>query len=226
MEPHQKQAGATIDGLKALTICVGYDDILALTMPRNARHFSTYLIVTSHEDDRTARLVEETPGVDLFCTDAFTRNGAVFNKGLAIEEGFDILDRSGWILLLDADIVLPEVLEPGPLNPEALYGMLRRQLPEGLLDLGGDWTFWPVMDDWPFPGYFQLFHADARALRQRPWYTSRSGHAGVSDARFSVIGWYWKAPYCTSGVPVKTGLAGSRRDSTVCPCRMRMCSRR
>jgi hypothetical protein len=170
-----------MDGLRGMTVCVDYDDILALTLHRNMRHLSECVVVTSHDDERTAEVVRGVQGAQLFQTDAFTRDEAVFNKGLAIEEGFDVLGRSGWILILDADIVLPEVFKPGSLDQNVLYGAPRRQLPDGILDFGGDWSRWKVVNDQPCVGYFQLFHAEAEVLRSRPWYAIDSPHAGNSD---------------------------------------------
>jgi hypothetical protein len=176
-----------VNELKAITTCVGFDDILALTLPRNVRHFSDYVVVTSLDDDRTAQVVSKIKGVRLFKTDAFTRGGKLFNKGQAIEEAFDVLGRSGWILHLDADVVLPGVLEPGPLDQDLLYGMHRRQLPEGILELDGDWDRWEFLPDpvWLVLGFFQLFHAEAHALQSRPWYPTWIGFAGMSDGDFT-----------------------------------------
>jgi hypothetical protein len=165
---------------------VGYDDILALTLPRNARHLRECVVVTSHEDERTARVVRGVKGVRLYQTDAFTRKGAFFNKGWAIEEAFDILGRSGWILVWDADVMLPKVLKTGRLDTNVLYGAQRRQLPDGVVDVGGRWTRWEVLPDHTGTGYFQLFHAEAEALRSRPWYPANSGHAGMADWEFAV----------------------------------------
>jgi hypothetical protein len=124
-------------------------------------------------------------GVRLFRTDAFTRDGACFNKGAAIEEGFDALGRWGWILLLDADIVLPSTLEPGPLCPDVIYTMRRRQLDGEAAGIDGDWGRWEVMPSVENCfGYFQLFHAYSESLRSRPWYPTGIRHAGFSDDGF------------------------------------------
>jgi hypothetical protein len=176
---------AAVEYLRGITVCVEYDDILALTLRRNMRHLSECLVVTSREDDRTARVVRGVKGARLFQTDAFTRDGAYFNKGLAIEETFDVLGRSGWILVWDADVLLPNVFEPGRLNRNVLYGAPRFQLPEGVMEIEGDWTRWEVLADWPGIGYFQLFHAGAEALQARPWYPTDSVHAGMSDWYFT-----------------------------------------
>jgi hypothetical protein len=169
---------------------VEYDDILALTLPRNMRYLSRCLVVTSPEDERTAAVVRGMPGVDLLRTDAFTRDGADFNKGLALNEAFDALGHSGWILLIDADILLPETFVPWQLNRleeldrEVIYGIPRRRLPDGDADIELDWTLRPPLEDIPCAGYFQLFHAGADGLKSRPWYSPDIIHAGISDAIF------------------------------------------
>jgi hypothetical protein len=197
-----------MDGLKGVVACVGFDDILALTLPRNIRHFSDCVVVTALNDERTARVVAEVAGARLFQTDAFTRNGTPFNRGLAVEEAFDVLGRSGWILHLDADIVLPATFDPGPLDRNVLYGMARRQIPDGVedMDLDGDWTRWEALPSGEQVfGYFQLFHAEAAGLGPRPWYPTEYPGAGFSDCGFNA-----KFPVCKvlEGHVLHIGLTG------------------
>lgn len=209
-----------MDGLCSVTTCVNYDDILAITLPRNVKHFRKCVVVTSYEDERTAKLVYGIRGAQLFRTDAFTRNGAFFNKGAAIEEAFDVLGRSGWILLVDADILLPQVFEPELPDKNVIYGAHRYQLPEGSLDFGGDWTrwkwTWESPTEPPAVGYFQLFHADATVLQSRPWYPTHSVHAalemGFTD-KFSEARWL-PDPVLHIGAPAENwfGRATSRLD--------------
>ena len=45
--------------------------------------------------------------VEVFETTAFVDHGAAFNKGYALEQGFDVRGRHGWIAIIDTDIVLP-----------------------------------------------------------------------------------------------------------------------
>jgi len=97
--------------MNAICVCVEYEDLLAITLPRALRHFQRVLVVTSHADAATGGVVAANPPAEIFRTSAFTRGGAAFNKGAAIEEGLDQLGRRGWICLLDADIVLPEQID-------------------------------------------------------------------------------------------------------------------
>jgi len=181
-----------MDGLKAIVACVNFDDFLAITLPRNMKHFDDCLVVTDLDDERTELVVDSVPGARLFRTDAFTRSGKPFNRGFAIEEALDALGRSGWILHWDADILLPEVFEPELPDKNAIYAMTRRQLPEGVMDYGGDWSCWNFFPHGAlFSGYFQLFHADAEALRSRPWYPTQFTDAGGSDVEYGT-----KFPRC------------------------------
>lgn len=187
-------------GIKAITICVDYDDFLRLTLPRTLQHVDKFLIVTSNADTRTQQLAAEY-GVDCFTTDAFYEDGAAFNKGRAMEQGFDVLGRDGWILILDADIVLPKQLPPLDLQIGKMYTPRRRILSnvDGMSSL-------PDIPDVQIPirvehgnfGYFQLFHADDPAVRtRRPWYQTDWIHAGGADSVFEK---FWR-PQNKSGLP-------------------------
>lgn len=186
-------------GLRGITVCrtqpgdkatmpggMSYDDLLTITLPRNLRHLAECVVVTSPEDERTRAVVEAVPDARVFITDAFTRHGARFNKGLAMEEGFDALGREGWILIWDADILLPDVLPLDGLTPDALHGARRRMLDDpSQWHEGLEWGALPTAHDGAPIGFFQLFRADAPGLRgKRPWYDVSFAHAGGSDAYF------------------------------------------
>jgi hypothetical protein len=174
--------------MKAVTVCVNYDDLLSIALSANVRHFEKTLIVSSPDDAATHDLVNSLPGVELFITDAFYRNGARFNKGAALEESFDVLGRDGWILVWDADIVLPEVLpvDESQLNPEWLYGCHRRIMADPcdwFKDPPPAWDSYPRRKEFELAGYFHLFHASASSLK-RPWYGIDWMHAGGCDSVF------------------------------------------
>lgn len=172
-------------GICGVTVCVNYDDFLSLTLRRNMSHLHKCVVVTSHEDDRVTEVVRGVEGVELFRTDAFTRNGAIFNKAQAIEDALEMLDHSGWILLFDADIMFPETFARVQLERNVLYGVLRHQLPDGVADIDGDWTRWELVSTGPRGGYFQLFHAQTEALSSRPWYPTNLGDGAAADSEFS-----------------------------------------
>ena len=172
--------------MNAITVCVDFDDILAVTLPRNAKHFEQITVITAPHDAHTTMVANETPNAQVFVTNAFYTHGAKFNKGLAIEQGLDILGREGWLATLDVDIVLPPALTiDGPLDKTCLYGARRRMLLDPS-DYHGqaDWTDYPLAPDGEIPGCFQLFHADAPALTEKPWFGTDWTHAGGYDSVF------------------------------------------
>jgi len=180
--------------MNAVTVCVNYDDYLALTLPWNVGHFDAWLIITDLEDEATRRLVEDSPwdNVECYATDAFYRGGAPFRKGLAIEEGFDALGREGWMMVLDADVILPEALtrpREGWLE-DCIYSPQRRlcedvrwfthELEWDTLPYGNEKVIFPF----EFAGYCQLFHASASCLKKRPWYGVDHPTAQACDSDF------------------------------------------
>ena len=172
--------------IRGLTVSVNYADKLAITLHRNMRHMVSCLVVTSHDDHATQAVARSVPGVHLSITDAFTRHGAAFNKGYAIELSLDVLGREGWILIHDSDILFPDVMPLDRIRPTALHGCRRR-----ILENPSKWSPEMRWDEIPQSrdgspiGFFQLFHADDPAIRdKRPWYDPTFAHAGGGDAYF------------------------------------------
>lgn len=174
--------------IRGLTVAVGdwYAATLAVCLYRNMRYMSECLVITTPGDHAVKAVASKVPGVSVFETDAFTRHGAAFNKGLAIEEAFDRMGREGWILIHDADILFPDAMPLDNLDPEKLHGATRRILENpNHWHPGLDWSVCPVSRDGGPIGFFQLFHADAPSLRdKRPWYEVSFAHAGGGDAYF------------------------------------------
>lgn len=170
--------------MRGIVISVGYDDLLSVTLRKNARHLTDILVITSPDDKKTAEVVKGVPSARLYVTNAFTRRGERFNKGAAMEEGFDAFGRDGWTLIWDADILLPERMVLGDLDPTRLYGAKRRLQDEGAPLPEREWSTLPLSAETGWPGYFQLFHGSCPDLRVRPWYGVESPHAGWGDALF------------------------------------------
>lgn len=172
--------------IRGITVCVEYDCELAITLQCNMRHMTECLVITTAMDHRTHQVVSQVPGARMYITDAFYRDGAKFNKGLAMEEGFAALGRWGQILIWDADILLPDrVTLPRVLDRDTLYGSPRKILHDPKRwspDL--DWNTIPADKDPTIPGYFQLFNAEAQSLVKKPWYGVDFAHAGGGDAMF------------------------------------------
>lgn len=172
--------------LRGLTVSVGYAEMLRITLIRNMRHFTECLVVTSPEDEATQAAASEVPGVSLFITDVFTRHGARFNKGYALELAFDVMGRHGWIAIWDSDCLWPDVLPLANLRPDCLNGMHRRVLEDpSQWHPGFDWSRCVRSRDGGPIGFTQIVNADDPALRdRRPWYDVSFAHAGGGDAFF------------------------------------------
>lgn len=113
---------------EAVTVCVGYDDFLRETLPHNAQHFDSYLVVTSFEDRATIDLCKHL-SIDCRPTDLFKHGGDIFAKGRAVDWGLGFLRKDGWVAHIDADTWLPPYtrhwLDRTHLDEEAIYGVDR-----------------------------------------------------------------------------------------------------
>lgn len=174
--------------IRGITIAVGswYAKTLAICLPRNMRHLTECLVVTTSEDEEVKAVVASVPGARVFETDAFHRHQARFNKGLAMEEGFSSMGRHGWCAIWDADIVWPDTLPLDLLQPDRLHGVRRKILEDPTRwtpDL--DWRGLPMSRDGGPIGYTQIFRFDAPSLQGKPFlYDPTFAHAGGGDAYF------------------------------------------
>lgn len=118
----------------AITVCVNYDDILKFMLEQNSELLKHWYIVTSPEDSSTKKTIEEfnRPNVTCMIYDGFKKNGALLNKGGAVhfvqQYIYDNFNDTN-ILILDADILLPEdFISRLPQNLElgTLYGIKAR----------------------------------------------------------------------------------------------------
>jgi hypothetical protein len=169
---------------RAILTCVDYSDILAMTLPHTLPHVSELLVVTTIDDTKTIEVCWKHDRVRIHTTNVFYENGAAFNKGAAMEEGFDVLGRHGWILILDADIVLPKDLDLSEVERGLMWGCLRVIIPDPLKWDGGTWNRLKHEAPEDILGYFQLFHADD--VPKRPWYPVNYRSAATVDQWF---GW-------------------------------------
>ena len=114
--------------LECVTVCKGFSDILEHTIVHNQALFDHWVIVTAHDDNDTHRVCKRH-GIDCVDTDAFTRKGESFNKGLGVNTGLAHLTCQDWVLHLDADILLPprtrHFLDNAELDTRDIYGIDR-----------------------------------------------------------------------------------------------------
>ena len=127
--PYQQAArGGLSPGLvlEGLTTCVNYADFLDESLSKNIVHFDDFLVITTPDDKQTAAVCQKH-SVRCLKTDVFSeRSGHRFCKGKAIDLGIAHLPHEGWLLHLDADIVLPDrfrwQLQQHALDARCIYG--------------------------------------------------------------------------------------------------------
>lgn len=117
--------------IESVITCVNYSDFLAYALPHNKGHFDYTVVVTTPEDKKTQKLCEFW-NVHCVQTDKFnTATG--FSKGAGINEGLAVLKKDGFVLHMDADIVLPplfrKLIDQAELDPHYLYGCDRFMVP-------------------------------------------------------------------------------------------------
>ena len=114
--------------LEAVCVCVGFDDMLAETLLGILAAVDSLVIVTSPTDKATIRLCRQH-AVRAVLTDAFYEHGSRFSLGRGINAGLKVCARDDWVLVVDADIVLPRhtrgALDFAELDPKKLYGIDR-----------------------------------------------------------------------------------------------------
>ena len=204
--------------MKAVTVCVNYDDYLSVTLPHNKSFFDEIIVVTDSKDSATQRLCREH-NVRAVITDRFYENKDVFNKGKAINEALSLFTKKDWVCHIDADVVLPEnfkeELGKFELKKDTIYGCPRLMCPDPaawaryLIDnevsVGWDKykaSFFIVRKTVKIRhfvplGYLQLFHMSASCLLLPPWYPEDSPNAAESDVCFSLK---WKKHHCFDGI--------------------------
>lgn len=182
--------------IHGLTVCVGYAEYLTCAAPNWLRGLESLTVVTDPHDAQTRqtlRLIGRNPSfrpINLFVTDAFTRNGAAFNKGLAMNEALSVVPWEDWILFFDIDVVpshdwlfrFGEVLQLG-----YLYGAKRLQTPS--LEQIGDPALPLVSDDRIGYGYFQLFHSKSPSIYVDG---ANGGSQGVRTLRSPLLDTHWR----------------------------------
>lgn len=180
--------------IHGLTVCVNYSAYLTHSIARWMLGCQSLIVVTTREDTDTVLLCEQVNrsylqhygrsyDLTVHITDAFTRDGAAFNKGRAMEESRELMVWQDWILFFDADIVPEMVWEErlGELQMGFLYGAKRQQAPSPIYI---DSPCPPMDDDRIGYGYFQLFHSADPKVQKRPLLDTHWRHAGNADSNF------------------------------------------
>lgn len=187
-----------LNKIAMVIVCSGYSDILRETLPYNRYETDGLVVVTEENDQDTIDLCKEY-NILTHISHKRKFNGAIFNKGAMINEGIKIASRefkTPWILLSDADIILPIGFKNDwsrkILNPGTLYYAERIDVecdeiiryvsnPEKVKNCTIEDTH---INKFPW-GYFQLFNLNAEALkvRENP-YSEDYISAGYVDGEF------------------------------------------
>jgi len=170
----------------AVIVCVEYSDLLMATLNYNRHHFSRVLVVTTPQDVAT-HAVCKSLDAEIFQTTSFYDNGAKFAKYRALEKGLDAAGRSGWIVLIDADVLWPSQIPDWPMCKEHLYTPLRNNFVQfnGDVPPEAEWSKFPKHPwDKEFSGHTQIFHSDCSVLGPAPWHDVSWKHAGGGDSEF------------------------------------------
>ena len=177
--------------MRAITVCVDFADLLAVTLAANIHHFTEYWVVTSLQDEATHHLCLECQQlgmpVQVLRTGRFYEGGAAFNKWAALEIGLTVMERRGWLCLLDADVLWPANIPSWQREIGCLYTPMRRMFTDLRLPIPSEaeWSKYPLhpqQREWA--GYTQIFHADDPVLGKPPWHETNWRHAGGADSFF------------------------------------------
>lgn len=151
--------------LQALSIAVNYADILQWTCA-NMRHFDDWLVVTAESDFETKELCKRH-GIRTIDSKTIHAGGAKFAKAAALNEGLSHMRPDEWVIVMDADILLPEDFRERIamelLQKSHLYGLAGRKICEDfdefkLFRCHQEWQRLATSDI--VLGYFQLFWND------------------------------------------------------------------
>ncbi len=200
--------------VEAVTVCVGYGDFLAAVLPENLPLIDNLVVVTASDDAETIRVCRRH-SVHCVTTDDHKRNGA-FNKYRLVQRGLDQIGGKDWVLLLDADIVLPrkfrDMLKWAHLDAHCIYGADRQQVTsweewQAIKKYVGGWDnhqhgcgHWchpkyPMMSRWVSHlhgyvpvGYFQLWHSTASVQEgyHHRRFPQEHGDAARCDVQFAL----------------------------------------
>lgn len=175
--------------------CLGYADFLFFILPF-AKSFAARVVVVTSPEDRETIAVCEHHGVVCVPTLAFFVGGGKFNKGAALNAGITHLERKSWVLIMDADILIPpgvrESLSSQNLRTDTIYGADRSNC-DGLdtfrdCQRRGSFVGLPTLARFglqygtPPLGYFQLWHGSQRP--HGPWYEESHTGADRTDILF------------------------------------------
>lgn len=130
--------------ISGITTCVGelYAGYLRQTLPVWLATLDSVTVITKWQEPEVCQLMRDFP-VYLLPTFAFTRDGAYFNKGAALNDGYAAAKPTDWCLSFDCDTSPPpdwrtkaeSIIEPGNLYGARRYAGTRPFMPYGYFQL-------------------------------------------------------------------------------------------
>ena len=106
--------------LDVIIVSVDYNDFLILTLEHNKKIFDNITVVTSSEDTVCQDICQNL-GIKCIVTDIFYKNNLKFNKGGAINVAIKSLDNPELILILDADVIVTDLIDTTKIENDTLY---------------------------------------------------------------------------------------------------------
>jgi hypothetical protein len=116
--------------IEAIITCVNYSDFLSWSLLFNRSQFNNIVVVTTPDDTKTKEVCAFYH-VRCLITEAFYADEQTFGKSNAINVALasDLLTKKGWIVHMDADIVLPprsmDFIQRELIDTNAIYGIDR-----------------------------------------------------------------------------------------------------
>ena len=92
--------------IDCVTVSIGFDDYLSLTLPNMMHCFDRVAVVTEAADEATCRVAEEA-GALVVRSERKQFAGEPFNLPALINDGFLALGPTEWIAKIDSDIYVP-----------------------------------------------------------------------------------------------------------------------
>ena len=143
--------------IESCTVCVGYSDILAVTLPLNLELLDRMIVVTSYDDEETYDLCSKYDNVFCVRTDRFHDN-AEFAKSRGLNQALRCVSKDCWVIYLDADILLPlsirdEIEDLDGVGRVCMHSCMRR------FNVFKDSMDVSFADGAECPGFFQVLHS-------------------------------------------------------------------
>jgi hypothetical protein len=160
--------------IKTVICAINYCDLLKETLSQNVKELFDISIITDLKDQETKNLCREF-NIKCYQTDLFYINNSKFNRGIVLNAFFnEFKNELDWVLLLDADIVVPKDFEKlffdGKPDINSMYGCRRYDIQEysdwekikGNKELLKNHRLFRGVGY----GYFQLFNFKSNIIKQ------------------------------------------------------------